>query len=71
MFGRENEKYLNENIGYLFSKSLVKKKYTPRAILVDLESTVLDEIKQGPYRNLFKSENIIHGKFTNGKFIGT
>ena len=34
----------------------------PRAIYVDLEPTVIDEIKQGPYKDLFHPEQMITGK---------
>jgi len=37
-------------------------KYVPRAIMVDLEPTVIDEIKTGTYRQLFHPEQLITGK---------
>ena len=37
-------------------------KYVPRAIFVDLEPTVIDEIRTGPYRQLFHPEQLINGK---------
>lgn len=37
-------------------------KYTPRAIFVDLEPTVLDEIRTGSFRHLFHPEQLISGK---------
>jgi len=36
--------------------------YVPRAIFVDLEPTVIDEIRTGHYRNLFSSECLLTGK---------
>jgi tubulin alpha len=42
-----------EDIGY---------KYTPRMLYIDLESTVLDEVRTGVYRELFHPERIISGK---------
>ena len=36
--------------------------HTPRAIFVDLEPTVIDEIRTGTYRHLFHPENMITGK---------
>merc|ERR1711981_700253 len=36
--------------------------HTPRAIFVDLEPSVIDEIKVGTYKHLFHPENMITGK---------
>ncbi|KAI3712986.1 hypothetical protein L1987_71556 [Smallanthus sonchifolius] len=37
-------------------------KHVPRAILVDLEPTVIDEVRTGSYRQLFHPEQLISGK---------
>lgn len=37
-------------------------KYVPRAIFVDLEPTVVDEVRKGVYRSLFHPEQLITGK---------
>ncbi|KAM3859804.1 tubulin alpha chain-like [Diretmus argenteus] len=37
-------------------------KYTPRAIFVDLEPMVIDEVRTGTYRQLFHPEQMITGK---------
>uniref|UniRef100_A0A915E5Q8 Uncharacterized protein n=1 Tax=Ditylenchus dipsaci TaxID=166011 RepID=A0A915E5Q8_9BILA len=37
-------------------------KYVPRAIFIDLEPTVLDEIRTGPYKHLFHPEQLISGQ---------
>jgi hypothetical protein len=37
-------------------------KHVPRAIFVDLEPTVIDEVRTGPYRQLFHPEQLISGK---------
>ncbi|XP_029559588.1 tubulin alpha-4A chain-like [Salmo trutta] len=37
-------------------------KYVSRAIFVDLEPTVIDEVRTGPYRQLFHPEQLISGK---------
>ncbi|XP_031661423.1 tubulin alpha chain-like [Oncorhynchus kisutch] len=37
-------------------------KYVPRAIFVDLEPTVIDEVRTGTYRQLFHPEQLISGK---------
>lgn len=48
----------------------------PRALFVDLEPTVIDEIRTGPYRQLFHPEQLISGKedaannFARGHYTG-
>ncbi|KDR23449.1 tubulin alpha-1 chain-like [Zootermopsis nevadensis] len=37
-------------------------KYVPRAVFVDLEPTVVDEVRTGKYRQLFHPEQLITGK---------
>lgn len=37
-------------------------KHVPRAIFVDLEPTVVDEVRTGTYRQLFHPEQLITGK---------
>ncbi|KAF9283621.1 Tubulin alpha-3C/D chain [Mortierella alpina] len=37
-------------------------KHVPRAIFVDLEETVVDEVRRGTYRSLFHPEQLISGK---------
>jgi len=37
-------------------------KHVPRAIFIDLEPTVIDEIRTGTYRNLFHPDTLITGK---------
>jgi tubulin alpha len=37
-------------------------KHVPRAIMVDLEPTVVDEVRTGPYRTLFHPQELISGK---------
>eukprot|EP00095_Tigriopus_kingsejongensis_P010468 maker-scaffold504_size153273-snap-gene-0.14 protein:Tk10468 transcript:maker-scaffold504_size153273-snap-gene-0.14-mRNA-1 annotation:"low quality protein: tubulin alpha-3 chain-like" len=37
-------------------------KYVPRSLFVDLEPTVVDEVRHGPYRNLFHPEMILNSK---------
>lgn len=49
----------------------------PRAVFVDLEPTVIDEVRSGPYRQLFHPEQLISGKedaannFARGHYTGT
>lgn len=48
----------------------------PRAIFVDLEPTVIDEVRTGTYRQLFHPEQLISGKedaannFARGHYTG-
>src|SRR5947199_108494 len=37
-------------------------RYVPRSIYIDLEPTVVDEVRTGPYRRLFHPEQLITGK---------
>jgi tubulin alpha len=37
-------------------------KYVPRALFIDLEPTVIDEVRQGSYKQLFHPEMLISGK---------
>ncbi|KAK2841899.1 hypothetical protein Q5P01_012099 [Channa striata] len=37
-------------------------KHVPRAVFVDLEPTVIDEVRTGTYRQLFHPEQLINGK---------
>ena len=37
-------------------------KHVPRCVFVDLEPTVVDEIRTGTYRQLFHPEQLISGK---------
>jgi len=37
-------------------------KHVPRAIFVDLEPTVIDEVRTGTYRQLFHPEQLISGR---------
>ena len=51
-------------------------KHVPRAIFVDLEPTVIDEVRTGSYRQLFHPEQLISGKedaannFARGHYTG-
>ena len=37
-------------------------KYVPRCVFLDLEPTVIDEVRSGTYRSLFHPEQLISGK---------
>lgn len=51
-------------------------KHVPRAVFVDLEPTVIDEVRNGSYRQLFHPEQLISGKedaannFARGHYTG-
>lgn len=51
-------------------------KHVPRALFVDLEPTVIDEVKTGAYRQLFHPEQLISHKedaannFARGHYTG-
>lgn len=51
-------------------------KYVPRALFVDLEPSVIDEVRTGSYRQLFHPEQLITGKedaannFARGRYTG-
>ncbi|XP_028942968.1 tubulin alpha-2 chain-like, partial [Antrostomus carolinensis] len=42
-----------------FFRETRSRKYVPRAIMVDLEQTVIDEVRTGTYRQLFHPEQLI------------
>jgi tubulin alpha len=43
-------------------------KHVPRAIFVDLEPTVIDQVRTGKYRSLFHPEELITGKEDAGNY---
>jgi tubulin alpha len=51
-------------------------KHIPRCVFMDLEPTVVDEVRTGTYRQLFHPEQLISGKedaannFARGHYIG-
>ncbi|XP_011230091.2 LOW QUALITY PROTEIN: putative tubulin-like protein alpha-4B [Ailuropoda melanoleuca] len=45
-----------------FSSETGAGKHVPRAVIVDLEPTVTDEVRTGTYRQLFHPEQLINGK---------
>ncbi|KAN0009579.1 hypothetical protein ACTFIU_006874 [Dictyostelium citrinum] len=45
-----------------FKESSVKEKVVPRSLFIDLEPTVIDEIRSGDYRELFHPNQLINGK---------
>ena len=41
-------------------------KHVPRCVFLDLEPTVIDEVRTGTYRQLFHPEQLISGKALSG-----
>ena len=54
--GQENE-YEN---GAFFAET-ESSKYVPRSIFIDLEPSVIDEVKSGTFRQLFDQEQMVSG----------
>ncbi|XP_010114853.1 PREDICTED: tubulin alpha-2 chain, partial [Chlamydotis macqueenii] len=51
----------DDNSFATFFRETSSRKYIPRAIMVDLEQTVIDEVRTGTYRQLFHPEQLITG----------
>lgn len=51
----------NKNFTTFFTESSAER-YVPRCIHVDLEPTVIDEIRKGPYSRLYHPDQLISGK---------
>ncbi|KAL7669731.1 hypothetical protein ACOME3_004679 [Neoechinorhynchus agilis] len=58
----DQQKSLRETSFSTFFSETGSGKFVPRAILVDLEPSVIDEIRHGEYRQLFHPEQMINGK---------
>ncbi|KAF7259105.1 hypothetical protein EG68_03804 [Paragonimus skrjabini miyazakii] len=58
--GPESQLSSSEYVSAFFYEGI--RTWTPRAIMVDLEPTVIDEIRAGPYRKLWKPNCLITGK---------
>jgi tubulin alpha len=59
--GKLGENGLIGNPGTFFSETS-NGKYVPRTVFVDLEPSVIDEVRTGPYRELFHPDTLISGK---------
>ncbi|VDO18788.1 unnamed protein product [Heligmosomoides polygyrus] len=57
----DQKKMSSQSLQAFYSESS-NGKYVPRAIYIDLEPTVLDEIRHGPFSGLFHPDQIISGK---------
>ena len=51
----------NTNLSTFFSETGTGK-YVPRSVFMDLESSVIDQIRTGTYKQLFHPEQLITGK---------
>ena len=55
-----------ERVGVYFNeastRSTTKRKYVPRALLVDLEPGTLDAVRAGPIGRMFRPDNFIFGQ---------
>jgi len=63
--GRIPEEYMEDAADDSFSTFFSETgsgKHVPRAVFVDLEPTVVDEVRTGTYRQLFHPEQLITGK---------
>lgn len=58
---RESDKKVDDSHGTFFSQT-GNGKHVPRAIMVDLEPTVIDQVKTGKYNKLFHPDELIAGK---------
>ena len=61
MLPSENEERKDDSFCTFFNET-DSGNHVPRAILVDLEPTVVDEIRTGTYRHLFHPDQLITGK---------
>ncbi|KAI8089757.1 tubulin alpha-1 chain [Halteromyces radiatus] len=60
-FMEDNSSESNDAMQTFFSEANGRK-YVPRTVMVDLEPTVVDEVRTGTYRQLFHPEQLISGK---------
>uniref|UniRef100_A0A3B1K396 Tubulin alpha chain n=1 Tax=Astyanax mexicanus TaxID=7994 RepID=A0A3B1K396_ASTMX len=61
MIASGNSSLSDSSFGTFFSETGAGK-YVPRAVFIDLEPTVVDEIRNGHYRQLYHPEQLISGK---------
>ena len=51
----------NKNLSTFFSET-GSGKFVPRSVFIDLETSVIDQVRTGKYRQLFHPEQMISGK---------
>ncbi|XP_025023024.1 tubulin alpha-8 chain-like [Python bivittatus] len=61
-FQTEPNKFNDDDSFTTFFSETRTGKHVPRAVMVDLEPTVVDEVRAGTYRQLFHPEQLIAGK---------
>eukprot|EP00923_Selenidium_pygospionis_P040196 GHVN01069545.1.p1 GENE.GHVN01069545.1~~GHVN01069545.1.p1 ORF type:complete len:458 (+),score=35.90 GHVN01069545.1:2433-3806(+) len=63
-FFPDNRRDDTDSLGTFFQElpSAQGPRYVPRAVFIDLEPTVVDEVRTGAYRQLFHPENLVTGK---------
>ena len=54
----------NENFSTFFSETGTGQ-YVPRSVFMDLESSVIGQIRSGTYKQLFHPEQLITGKVSS------
>ena len=57
-----DSKEMMPNVKNVVDKTNESGKHVPRAVFIDLEPTVIDEVRTGTYRQLFHPEKLITGK---------
>jgi len=60
--GTKNAEDTGKNPSLTFFSETTSGKHVPRAIMVDLEPSVVDEVRTGTYKQLFHPEHLISGK---------
>ena len=58
----EDQHQQNDDAFSTFFSETGAGKHVPRAVFLDLEPTVIDEVRTGTYRQLFHPEQLISGK---------
>ncbi|KAH0617095.1 hypothetical protein JD844_028738 [Phrynosoma platyrhinos] len=61
-FQNQQNKLNDDDSFTTFFSETRNEKHVPRAVMVDLEPTVVDEVRAGTYRQLFHPEQLITGK---------
>jgi len=63
-----NKTSLDDSFGTFFSET-DSGKHVPRAVFIDLEPTVIDQVRSGTYKHLFHPEELITGKVSSYIFM--
>jgi len=68
MPNKEGGHSLDDSFGTFFSET-DSGKHVPRAVFIDLEPTVIDQVRSGTYKHLFHPEELITGKVKHICFL--